>query len=204
MRLIRKWAKSTVGPGVVLAVASAALIVLNTDFTSPPRFDGAGYAVLGDALATGRGYCEVDKPEAPRHAHFPPGYPAALAVVWCAAGRSVAAAHLLSVFCTVAAVLLAWRWFRAIYRPTTAFILGLSLAVNWTWARSGGSIQSEPFYVFWEFLAVTVAVRAGRRDRPSIGILLGLALAACVLTRHVGVCLGAAVAVDLGLRGHWR
>src|ERR1017187_2774949 len=127
MTQIRKWAKSTLGPGVVLAVASAALVMLNTDLTSPPRFDGAGYAVLGDALATGRGYREIDRPGAPRHAHFPPRYPAAPPLGWRAAGRSVAAAHLFSVSCTVAAVLLAWRWFRAIYRPRVAFILGLAL-----------------------------------------------------------------------------
>src|ERR1700677_3403625 len=103
MRQMRKWLQSSLGPGVILAVATATLVMLNTDLASPPRFDGAGYAVLGDALATGRGYREIDKPEAPRHAHFPPGYPAALALVWWCAGRSVAAAHLLSVVCTVGA-----------------------------------------------------------------------------------------------------
>ena len=93
--------------------------------------------------ASGRGYpVRIDKPDAPRHAHFPPGYPGALALVWRWVG-SVAAAHVFSLLCTVAAVLVAWRWFRAIYPSGPAFILGMSLAVNWSWGRSGGSIQSE-------------------------------------------------------------
>ena len=48
------------------------------------------------------------------------------------------------------------------------------------------------------------AVRAGRRGGVGAGIALGFILAACVLTRHVGFCLVAATAIDLGLRGRWR
>jgi hypothetical protein len=177
---------------------------LNAELSAPPRFDGAGYAVLGEALAEGRGYREIDRPGSPRHAHFPPGYPAALAVLWKATGRSAAAAHLFSAACTVAAVLLAWHWFRTIYPPGPALILGLSLALNWTWGRTGGAIQSEPFYTVWEMLAVFATIRAGRRGGNGDGIVLGFTLAACILTRHIGVCLAVASAIDLGLRGRWR
>jgi len=177
---------------------------MNTDLHAVPRFDGAGCAVLGEALASGRGYREINEPGSPRHAHFPPGYPFALAVIWLSFGRSVAAAHLFSAGCTVAAVLLAWQWFRTIYRPRTALILGLALALNWTWGRVGGSIQSEPFYMLWELVAVLAAVRASRTGSVAAGIGLGLALAGCVLVRHVGVCLIAALLFDLGLRGRWR
>ena len=204
MRQLFLGAVSIFGPWIVLAGSSAALVVLNTDFVSPPRFDGAGYAVLGDALATGRGYREIDKPDAPRHAHFPPGYPAALALLWRCTGRSVVAAHVFAVLCTVSAVLLAWRWLGTIYSRRAAFILGLALAVNWSWGRSGGSIQSEPLYVLVQSLAVIAVVKSRHRDAVSTGVLVGLALAACVLTRHVGLCFAAAVIVDLGLRRQWR
>jgi hypothetical protein len=200
--MIRLWngLTSTLAPYVLLGLASAASVGFNTDFSSPPRFDGAGYAVLGEALASDRGYREIDVPGAPRHAHFPPGFPAALALVWRAAGRSDAAAHVFSAVCTVAAVLLAYRWFQVLYPPRAALILGLALALNWTWGRGGGAIQSEPLYTLWELLAVLAAGRAGRRGGVGAAIVLGLALAACVLTRHVGICLVAAVALDLGLR----
>jgi hypothetical protein len=197
-------AGATLGTCFVLAVASAASVALNTDLMATPRFDGAGYSVLGEALASGRGYREIDKPESPRHAHFPPGYPAALALLWHFAGRSLAVAHLFSFACTVTAVLLAWQWFRTLYPPRTAFILGLSLALNWTWARIGGSIQSEPFYLLCELLVILAAVRASRRDSLAAGVVLGVILAACVLIRHVGVCVAAAMIIDLALRGQWR
>src|SRR5271157_2877704 len=164
-------AGATLGMCFVLAVAAAASVALNTDLSAPPRFDGAGYCVLGDALASGRGYREIDKPESPRHAHFPPGYPSALALLWHFAGRSVVAAHFFSIVCTVTAVLHAWQWFRTLYPPRTAFILGLSLALNWTWARIGGSIQSEPFYLLCELLAILATVRASHRDSIAAGVV---------------------------------
>ncbi len=39
---------ATFGTGLVLAAVAAASITLNTDFQSAPRFDGAGYSVLGE------------------------------------------------------------------------------------------------------------------------------------------------------------
>jgi hypothetical protein len=53
-------------------------------------------------------------------------------------------------------------------------------------------------------LAVLAATRAGRRGGVGDGCVLGVALAVCILTRHVGICLAAASAVDLALRGRWR
>ena len=97
----------------IVAVAGIASLAANSDFADPPRFDGAGYAVLARSLGTGRGYREVDRPSAPRHAHFPPGYPLALAAVWGITGVSAEAAHAFSSACTLAAMLLAWVWFRS-------------------------------------------------------------------------------------------
>ena len=190
------------GTGVLLAIVAAVAIGGNSDIDAPPRFDGAGYAVLGEALRTGRGYREIDHPEQPRHAHYPPGYPAALALLWRMTGRSVAAAHWLSFACTVAATLIAWGWFRSLYPPRIAGLLGLALALNWTWGRIGGAIQSEPLFLLLEMLAVRIASRAGRGIDSGVsrGVVLGLVLGSCVLTRHTAACLVVALLLDLWLR----
>jgi len=187
----------------VIALCSAVSLAGNTCLLAPPRFDGAGYAVLAEALATGRGYRDIALPESTRHTHFPPGYPAALAVLWSATGRSLAAAHLFSCVCTVAATLLAWLWFRRLYPPRVAFILGLALAVNWTWGRYGGAILSEPMFLLLGQLALLAAVHAEGLGGIVSGVFLGTLLAACVLTRHVGVSLAVAVGIDLLLRRRW-
>src|SRR5437868_1319470 len=100
-------AKTWLVGGLIFA-AAAVSAAWSADLRTPPRFDGAGYAVLAEALATGQGYREIDRPDSPRHAHFPPGYPVALATLWSATGRSVPAAHGLSLISTVAATLAAW------------------------------------------------------------------------------------------------
>lgn len=185
----------------MLVALAAVSVVPNTDLDAPPRFDGAGYAVLAESLRTGRGYRAVDHPDAPRHAHFPPGYPLTLAALWGLVGRSARAAHALSAACTVAATLAAWLWLRRRYPPGVAFGLGAALAVNWSWGRLGGSIQSEPPYLLLEMLALLAADAAARRP-PAFArsATLGLLLGAATLTRHVGVTLAVAVAADLGLR----
>jgi hypothetical protein len=204
MRQNRTRLVSTLGSSIILAITTAASVGLNTDVSAPPRFDGAGYAVLGEALVSGRGYREINEPESPRHNHFPPGYPAALALLWLFTSRSVVAAHVFSTICTIAAVLLAWKWFRTLYLPRLALIMGMALALNWTWGRIGGSIQSEPLYMLCELSTVLIAIRAGRHSGIRTGIMLGVTLAISTLVRQVGGCLGVAVVLDLGLRGHWQ
>jgi hypothetical protein len=190
-------------PAVVIALCTALSLAGNTRLQEPPRFDGAGYAMLANALATGQGYRDIALPEPSRHTHFPPGYPAALAALWRITGRSLAAAHLFSCACTVAATLAAWLWFRRFYSPRVAFILGLALAVNWTWGRSGGAVLSEPLFLLLGQLALLAAVRAGRCGGIIPGVVLGALLATCVSTRHVGVSLAVALGIDLLLRRRW-
>jgi hypothetical protein len=189
--------------GLIVAVVGLASVGWNTDLSAPPRYDGAGYAVLGMALAEGRGYREIESPDPARHTHYPPGYPLTLAAVWRIAGRSVQSAHILSVACTVAAILAAWWWFRSMYTERVALAAGLALAANWTWGRVGGAIQSEPSYFLWAQLAILAATWAGRRDNPGRGVMLGALLAASLLTRHVGVVLVPAIGLDLLRRRRW-
>ncbi len=185
--------------GLIVASVAAAATLARADLDAPPRGDGAGYAVLARSLAEGRGYRAIDHPDAPRHAHFPPGYPALLAAVWSLTGVSFRAARVASIACNVAATVVAWRWFRSTYPRGPALALGLALAVNWAWDRAGGGIQSEPLFHLLGWLAVLMA--ASRRPR---GLLLGATLGAAVLTRQAGIALAAAVMAELAWRGDRR
>jgi len=189
-----------------VAFASALAIGGFADWSAPPRFDGAGYAVLARAWLTGQGYRAIDHPDRPRHAHFPPGYPLLLALTWRVTGTSVRAAHIVSGLCTVGATLAAWWWFRRLMSSRAALILGLALAVNWLWVRTGGAIQSEPLYMLLGQVTILASVETGGRTAVGKGsaIALGALLACCLLTRHVAVGLTLAVLLDLALRRRWR
>ncbi len=176
-----------------------------TRFMDPPRFDGAGYAVLAEALRTGRGYHAIDHPDSPPHAHFPPGYPLTLATVWTlAGGPSFPAAHGLSLACSTIAVALFARWLLGRAAPAVTGLLATALAVNWAWTRQAGSIQSEPLFSLLAMAALLLADRRPTRRPIAQGLELGVILVACVLTRHVGVMLAAAVLLDGLLRRRFR
>jgi hypothetical protein len=185
--------------GCALAAVSLAGICASGQWQSAPRFDGAGYAVLARALSSGQGYRAIDHPDRPLHAHFPPGYPVVLALVWHVSGVSNAAAHALSCLCTLGATIAAWRWFRRIENSRTALILGMALAVNWLWLRTGSAIQSEPLYLFLGQSVILVAARRSSNRRRQLAMVSAL-LAGSVLTRHVAVGLAIAVVLDLVLR----
>ncbi|AGA29933.1 ArnT family glycosyltransferase [Singulisphaera acidiphila] len=191
---------TSVFPASLLLVALTLIsVVPNTGFRSPPRYDGAGYAVLGWSLSEGLGYREGSHPASPPHTHFPPVYPLVLAGLYRIGGTSFVAAHALSVAFTVAATVAFWCWFRRIYSFRIAILLGSALAINWTWGRTGGSIQSEPLYCLLSALAL-LAARGPNANRMRRGLLLGFLFAASVLTRHVGVCLATAIVLDMLLR----
>ena len=190
--------------GAMIATIAAISIVGGMDVSSPPRFDGAGYSVLGLSLLGGRGYREIDRPESPRHAHFPPGYPASLALIWSVTGKSAAAAHVFSAACTLASVLIAWRWLHKVATSRVAFVCGLSLAVNWIWARNGGSIQSEPLFLLLSQLAILATLKLSQTTQPIAAAGLGVLLASCILTRHVGLALAGAIWLDLLMRKQIR
>jgi hypothetical protein len=194
-RARRRRIAADLGAACLVATAAVLGMIGQGDFSAPPRYDGAGYAVLARSLAEGTGYRAIDHPDRPRHAHFPPGYPVFLAVVRRAFGASALAAHLASSLCTLGATLLAWWWFRRMFSPGAALALGLSLGINWAWARTGTAIQSEPLYSLLGQGAIVVATASG-----PVG-LLGALIAACVLTRQIAIGLVAAVLLDLLIRG---
>ncbi|MGP0067838.1 MAG: ArnT family glycosyltransferase [Isosphaeraceae bacterium] len=203
----RDRARATFLPACLIALVSAVATCGNAAWTAPPRFDGAGYAVLARACMAGQGYRAIDHPDRPRHAHFPPGYPLLLAATWSVTGESATAAHVVSILCTVGATLTAWLWFRRMMAGPSATLLGLALAVNWLWTRTGGAIQSEPLYMLLGQLTILAAVRAGRGTpsrRTRSAVALGALLAACLLTRHAAIGLAAAVLLDLWMRRGWR
>jgi len=59
-------------------------------------------------------------------------------------------------------------------------------------------------FLFLTQLTLLAAVAAARRGGVAFGAILGMLLAAGVLTRHVGVSLAGAVAIEILLRRHWR
>ena len=67
--------------GVGATVCAVALATM-TSWPVGVFYDDGIYLVLGKALATGEGYRYLNLPGHPAATHYPPGYPALLALLW--------------------------------------------------------------------------------------------------------------------------
>jgi hypothetical protein len=68
---------------IIVAVAAVLAGVNALDATTVGVFyDDAQYVILGKSIATGNGFRFINLPDAPAATHFPPGYPALLALLW--------------------------------------------------------------------------------------------------------------------------
>ena len=191
--------------GFLVLLTSAAFILGGACWSAPPRYDGAGYAVLAQALLSGQGYRATDQPDSHRHGHFPPGYPFLLASTWRFGGNSVPVFHAVSVLCTLAATIASWLWFRRLMTSDAALILGLALCVNWL---LGTNRRRDPFRAFLYSPLSTSRSRCESTYAPTanpsrVELRAGCALAGCLLTRHIGIALVMAVLLDRALGRRW-
>ncbi|HEX5831507.1 MAG TPA: glycosyltransferase family 39 protein, partial [Gemmatimonadaceae bacterium] len=74
-------------PLLVCGAALATALAMTGDVPVGAFYDDGIYVVLAKALATGEGYRYLNLPGEPTATHFPPGYPAFLAVLWKLAPR---------------------------------------------------------------------------------------------------------------------
>jgi hypothetical protein len=189
----------------LVAAVSGAFVAGNAVWSAPPRFDGAGYTILAQALLSGQGYRTIDHPGHPSHTHFPPGYPIFLTAIWQFTGRSLLAAHLASAGCTVGAAAAFMLWMRSVLPRRAALLTGLTLAVNWQWARTGSAILSEPLFLLESQLTIFAALglALGWSARAGRALTVGILLGASILTRHAAIGFALAILLDLSLRQRW-
>lgn len=193
---------------LVGAVATAAGLAVVDGRPVGVVHDDAMYVILARSLATGQGYHFLNVPGSPAATHFPPGYPALLAVVsWLAPdfpANVVVFKGVNALFLGAAAVLVTILA-RRIVSERWALALGLASALSVPLLTLGSMVLSEPL-----FLAVVIAVLvrlesfAEQPARPLDAVLLGVAIAACTLVRAHGIMLVPAAAVVLLLRNRRR
>lgn len=142
------------GTAVALHLLLGLLLYDPTLFTGG---DNAGYMILGDALRSGRGYLNLHLPDTPLHTQYPPGYPAALAVIGVFGGLQ--AYKLFSLACTSAAVWLLYRVGRRRFSTRTALAAAFLFALNPVLLEYSHWVLSEAFFL--AAVLVSLAAYAG-------------------------------------------
>jgi hypothetical protein len=172
-------------------------------------YDDAMYVVLARSLATGQGYRFLNLPGAPAAGHFPPGYPALLAIVSLVAPAfpaSLVVFKALNAFFLAATAVLATRFARAhLLGAPWALGLGVATAVSVPLLLLGSMVLSEMFFLAL-LLALLPAVES-LVERPATTwrvVLVGVAMGACTLVRSHGIVLVLAAVLLLAFRGRGR
>ena len=173
--------------------------------------DDSMYVVLAKSLATGRGFHWIHVPGAPAATHFPPGYPAVLALLWRlfpTFPANVIVFKLVNVLFSACAAFglarLARARFGASERTAQAFALVAMIGVPTLTLTL--LVMSEPLFLALVVAALLVAERVGdeRGTRLHELIALGLLAGAATLVRTHGIALVAAIPIALGGQRRFR
>ncbi|MBW8771371.1 MAG: glycosyltransferase family 39 protein [Gemmatimonadetes bacterium] len=172
--------------------------------------DDAFYVILARSIATGQGYHALNLPGHPAGTHFPPGYPALLALLSFVAPpfpASVAVFKALNaVFLAAAAALVARLLRRRLDMGAGwATAVGLVTAVSVPLLILSNLVLSELCFIAFVLALLVALERLVEEPAPMrSAILLGVAIGACALVRTHGVVLVPAAAFVLLARRRWR
>ena len=201
------WPLALVGVGgLALAVGLAIVDALPAGVVA----DDAFYVILARALASGEGYRYLNVPGHPAGTHFPPGYPALLALVSFVApafpASVVAFKALNGAFLAAASVLVA-RLLRARVGMGAAWCIGVGAvtAVSVPLLILGNLVLSELCFIALALALLVALERLADAPAPARRVvLLGAAIGLCALVRTHGVVLVPAAVIVLGARHRWR
>jgi hypothetical protein len=203
----RQWLMPLLVGAAVLAVGMALVDGLPVGVTN----DDGMYVILAKSLATGHGYRWLNLPGAPAATHFPPGYPAILAVLWWIAPAFPAN---VIVFKLANAMFMAVAATATFALARTRLELGEPAAAALTFAGTLGIpvltlstiVMSEALFLALLIPTLLLAERVLSAEERSGRDVLVLALlaGAATLVRTHGVALIAAVVLALALRRRIR
>jgi hypothetical protein len=179
-------------------------------------YDDAQYLILAKSLATGRGYRFLNLPGAPLATHFPPGYPAFLAILWHispAFPENVALFKFANALLLAVVALLAYRFATKTLDVPPAIAAAAALAGTATIPSLvlSSAIMSEPLFLAMLLPALAWSERESRahvgrpaREELRYALLLGATIGVLALVRTHGIALAAAAIATYVARGRRR
>ena len=175
----------------------------------PEMADTNIYLALANTLAQHGAYVETWRPDSRPHNHYPPMYPAVLAIMILAGAKAWSAFQALSVFCTGLATGFCFLWLRRRTGVWRAAALSLLFGIAPALLLVSQRILSEPMFLALMLASLwllTPGAGSERRLEPRTGYLAaGLILvAAACFTRVAGLPLAAAAALCLAQDRRWR
>ncbi|HUP14357.1 MAG TPA: hypothetical protein VM187_19175, partial [Niastella sp.] len=170
--------------------------------------DDTAYYLLGKTLAAGNGYTNAHQLGSAAHNHFPPGYPAIIAVMCKLFGSDLIFIKQVNGFFLLGSVallcLITWKMGRNIH---LTFLVGLFTVLNAHLLEFSVATMSEVPFLFFSLLCLILAM-ATNYEKPLFKNIIFWLLIICVsFTYHVrttGISILVGLLAFLLFRKNWR
>jgi hypothetical protein len=170
--------------------------------------DNASYYVLGKALSSGEGYNNIHVPGNPPHNHFPPGYPAILAV-FMVFTQSINFLKIVNGLFLLGSALLSFKVFQKFTdNPRLAFVGALLLLFNSHLLSYGTIMMSEVPFLFFATLAILLFINLQAneklfyKDYNFYALIVVTSFAYHI--RTAGIALVAGIALYMLINKNWK
>ncbi len=181
-----RWTPTQLGALALVVALSAALAWFSRLGELTTGGDESMYVLLSRSLAEGH-YRDTYLPNAPLHAHYPPGMPAWLLLIRGVLGPALDMARAANLVVVLTAGVLLADGLRRLGQAWAG--VGAAALVLWnpSLLQITMTLHSEALFIFLSVLAVWAALRADQSSSPGWVILAVVAAMASFLTRTAGV-----------------
>jgi hypothetical protein len=205
----RSWSAPAIAFAIVLALGLSIIDALPVGV----MYDDGMYVILAKAIATGHGLHWLQLPGSPAAVHFPPGYPAVLALLWWLYPHFPAnvilfkmAGALFLAASAAGVALFAQR--RLAWSSWSAGALAVATTIGVPTLVLSAHVMSEPLFLALLLPTLLLAERVAQPDDTANSvaacIALGVAVGLLSLVRSNGIALAAGVGLVLLLRHRVR
>lgn len=155
--------------------------------------DNVYYYNLGKALAEGKGYVTLNRPGLPLASHYPPGYPAIIAIVMTLFSQSILTIKMLNGFLLFGSIMVCYYLFKRLSANShIAFLVSTLLILNSVILKYSSIMMSEIPFLFFSLLTLLIFLKTDRDISPfrqSYFYIFIFCLAIAYYIKTVGIAL---------------
>lgn len=169
--------------------------------------DNGGYYILGKALSTGNGYTNIHYVDNPSHNHFPPGYPALLAVFMFISDSVIFLKVMNGLLLAGSALLLYRIFFKVTENIQLSFVASALMLLNMHLLKYSTIMMSEVPFLFFGSLTLLLFLNVSQKEKfykdPAFyGLILTSAFAFQIRTS--GIALIGGILFFLLIQRKWK
>ncbi len=169
--------------------------------------DNGGYYILGKAISSGQGYTNIHYIGNPPHSHFPPGYPALVAIFMLISDSVIFIKVMNGLLLAGSALLLYRVFFKVTENAKLSFVSALLILLNMHLLKYSTIMMSEIPFLFFGSLTLLLFLKSSEKEEfyksPSFyGLIVVSSFAYHI--RTAGIALIGGIILYLLIKKNWK